>query len=90
MNTHKYFNIFQHWLHWVSRDSVTVEKFDSYQNGDVWFFNNEPMPTEVDGLIYYDGFVATFWYVLNAPWYEMNNKHSAAFDNQFPYQVPYL
>jgi hypothetical protein len=27
-----------------------------------------------EGLVYYDGYNATFWYILNLGWYKMNNK----------------
>lgn len=42
-----------------------------------------------EGLVYYDGYSATFWYMLNVEWYKFNNKLYARTDNKEPFD-PYL
>ena len=38
-----------------------------------------------EGLFWYDGNNADFWYLLNVRWYEMNNKLLARTDCKEPY-----
>lgn len=52
----------------------------------VYFHKNEP---DKEGLHYYDGYIATFWYMLNVEWYRMNNKLFAQTNNTEPFD-PYL
>ena len=49
---------------------------------NVWGSYNE-------GLGFYDGYSATFWYMLNVEWYRMNNKLYARTNNTEPFD-PYL
>jgi len=44
---------------------------------------------QAEGLFWYDGYNATFWYMLNLSWYEMNNKLFANTFSTQPYD-PYL
>ena len=52
----------------------------------VYFHKNEP---DGEGLHYYDGYNASFWYMLNVEWYRMNNKLFARTNNTEPFD-PYL
>ena len=51
--------IFDYWKIWMN---VSVES-------NIWC--NEGSD---EGLMYYDGNLATFWYMLNVEWYRMNDK----------------
>jgi uncharacterized membrane protein YbaN (DUF454 family) len=44
---------------------------------------------EAEGLHYYDGYNATFWYILNLSWYKMNDRLYANTFNTQPFD-PYL
>ena len=51
--------IFDYWAIWVTDSDPTM----------AWADLNE-----TEGLIYYNGYNATFWYMLNFSWYLMNDK----------------
>lgn len=40
---------------------------------------------ENDGLDWYDGHVASFWYMLNLEWFRMNNKLKSHTDCKVPF-----
>lgn len=40
----------------------------------------------VEGLVYYDGWNATFWYLLNVEWYRMHDKQFAHTGCTEPYE----
>ena len=62
---------------------------------DYWkIWMEVPVETNVwgsynEGLGFYDGYCATFWYMLNVEWYKFNNKLYARTDNKEPFD-PYL
>lgn len=41
-----------------------------------------------DGLMWYDGYWATFWYMLNLSWFEMNDKMTSATGETRTYYPP--
>lgn len=43
---------------------------------------------ESDGLIWHDGYWATFWYMLNTEWYSMNDKMTAKTGDMRTYYQP--
>jgi len=48
-----------------------------FQYWVAWVTTSHSTPNlfdEDDGLIWYDGWWSTFWYMLNTSWYEMNDK----------------
>lgn len=60
--------IFEYWAIWVS-----------IPNDDPWFKSPGESIDLVyqnpgEGLFWYNGHNATFWYILNVEWYRMNNK----------------
>jgi hypothetical protein len=64
--------IFDYWKHWMPLNDETI----------AWVHRELP-----EGIIYCDGYNATFWYLLNVRWYEMNNKLYAATGSTEPYWV---
>jgi hypothetical protein len=78
--------VFCYWRDWISASSSSVEYFSK----EVWNLPEDGYPPEVEGLVYCDGFHPTFWYVLNLPWYEMSNKHSARQSNKHVFQFDIL
>lgn len=50
--------IFNDWIVWMSLPDDTID----YAIG-----------CSDEGLLYCDGYHATFWYILNLEWYRMNN-----------------
>ena len=64
--------IFDYWKHWMSVPDETI----------TWslLYNQE-------GLGFYDGYNATFWYLLNIRWYEMNDKLYAKTGCTKPYEI---
>lgn len=56
-------DILDDWAHWMALSNETVEWANSCQD---------------EGLMYYDGYHATFWYMLNLEWYRMNNQMYAS------------
>ena len=74
---------FGYWTHWLSLDEGTIASFLKESPSSSYSEYAE----EVDGLVFHDGYHPTFWYVLNMPWYEMSNKHSASTNNKFPFQT---
>jgi hypothetical protein len=68
--------IFDYWKYHMECPTYIIEKWDNYDPGN-------------EGLSYYDGYNATFWYMLNVHWYRMNNKLFARTDNKEPFD-PYL
>lgn len=61
--------IFDYWCFWMTcpEDSVNWSK----QGGN----------TDKEGLFWYDGYNASFWYLLNVEWYRMENRLTARTDN---------
>ena len=51
--------IFDYWLTWVTVPNETT----------LW-----ALEADWEGLFWYDGHNATFWYMLNVSWYAMNDK----------------
>lgn len=64
--------IADYWHNWVT---VSAEN-------TTWAHDND-----YEGLFWYDGHNATFWYMLNLEWYRMNDKLFAASDNTEPFDV---
>lgn len=62
--------IFDYWLIWMSCPNETI----------TW-----GLMVDKEGLCYYDGYNATFWYFLNVEWYRMNNKLFASTDSKEPF-----
>lgn len=54
--------IASYWAHWMTREDETI---------NYGFF------ADCEGLGYYDGWNATFWYLLNVEWYRMQGKQFA-------------
>lgn len=54
--------IASYWAHWIQVDGETIN----------WGFD-----TDCEGLAYYDGWNATFWYMLNVEWYRMQDRQFA-------------
>lgn len=55
--------IFDYWKHWLLLDNKDIEYVHKHFSEGI--------------SSYYDGYNATFWYLLNVRWYEMNDKHHA-------------
>lgn len=60
--------IYDYWTVWVS-----------LPNDDPWYQQTVgpsalPFQNPGEGLFWYDGHNATFWYMLNLEWYRMNDK----------------
>ncbi len=51
--------IFDYWKHWMILDSEDNDCINKW---------------DTEGISYYDGYNATFWYILNVEWYRMQNK----------------
>jgi hypothetical protein len=64
--------IFDYWAHWMKLSDDDVK----------WGNKNDP-----EGVAYYDGYNATFWYILNISFYEMNNKLYARTGCTEPYEI---
>ena len=45
---------------------------------------------EAEGLFWYDGYNASFWYMLNLSWYEMNDKLYANTFNKDQFAKSYI
>lgn len=66
--------IFDYWLNWMSlpeRDMswvLTVVQPPASPSQTEY-----PFLEDREGLFWYDGHNATFWYMLNVAWYQMNN-----------------
>jgi len=54
--------IFDYWLHWMHLSSE-----DNQWSNEVF----------EEGISWYDGYNANFWYLLNVRWYEMNDRQFA-------------
>lgn len=66
--------IFEYWMIWMR---VPVET-------NIWAHSAD----EGDGLTWYDGYWATFWYMLNLSWFEMNDKMTSATGDTRAYYPP--
>ena len=66
--------IFDYWKIWMSVPEET----------NIWAHNAD----EGDGLTWYDGYWATFWYMLNLSWFEMNDKMTSATGETRTYYPP--
>lgn len=69
--------IFDYWKHWITLSNDTVMWS---QTGD--------SPECRDGLMWHDGYWATFWYMLNLSWFEMNDRMTSATGEKRPYCPP--
>jgi hypothetical protein len=69
--------IFDEWKIWVQLPPKTIEWSQQRANTE-----------DVDGLFWYDGYWATFWYMLNLSWFEMNDKMTAATGETRTYYPP--
>ena len=58
--------IFDYWRHWMQVPQSTLDWWLSFNSDE-----------EQEGLGWCDGWNASFWYILNASWYQMNDKLSA-------------
>ena len=54
--------IFDYWKHWITLPNDPV----------IWSQTGDS-PECRDGLMWHDGYWATFWYMLNLSWFEMND-----------------
>ena len=68
--------IFDYWINHMECPTDTIERMDK----------NAP---DNEGLFWWDGYNATFWYMLNLEFYRINNKLLARTDNKEPFD-PYL
>jgi hypothetical protein len=64
--------IFDYWKDWMLFDDSDVQWMDV---------------DNTEGIVYYDGYNATFWYLLNIEWYNFNNKLYAKTGCTEPYQI---
>ena len=64
--------ILDYWKHWMLLDSEDNDYINK------WY---------AEGISYYDGYNATFWYILNIRWYEMNDKLYAFTGCKEPYEI---
>jgi len=64
--------IFDYWKNWVS------------VGRDTTLFS---LSCDREGLFWYDGYNATFWYMLNVSWYEMNDKLYASQGCEEPFDT---
>jgi homoserine trans-succinylase len=62
--------IFDYWCYWMNIPHETILWSNSHDN---------------EGLFWYDGHHATFFYLLNVEWYRMNNKLYAGTRNREPF-----
>lgn len=69
--------IFEYWRHWITLPNDTVMWS---QTGD--------SPECRDGLMWHDGYWATFWYMLNLSWFKMNDRMTSATGEERPYYPP--
>ena len=69
--------IFEYWKHWIT---LPNDKVMWSQTGD--------SPGCRDGLMWHDGYWATFWYMLNLPWFKMNNLMASATGEKRSYYPP--
>lgn len=65
--------IFDYWKQWLENSSEDALKFANYGQDDA-IKGKDPIWGEYEGLVWHDGHNATFWYLLNVSWYEMNDK----------------
>ena len=68
--------IFDYWKNHMECPVETHEYFDKNAPGN-------------EGIFWYGGHNATFWYMLNLEFYRMNNKLFSRTDNKEPFD-PYL
>jgi hypothetical protein len=54
--------IFHYWRGWIGVSNKINEGIEA---------------EDLEGLIYIDGFIGSFWYILNQDWYKMNDKFQA-------------
>ncbi|AEC53081.1 hypothetical protein SCRM01_135c [Synechococcus phage S-CRM01] len=79
--------IFDYWKYHMV---CPVESIICNQNSqDDWPSTNIFGNHDSEGLCWYDGHNASFWYMLNVSWYKMNNKLFANTYNTDPFD-PYL
>jgi hypothetical protein len=64
--------IFDYWKHWMQVPEKTI----------LW-----GLDVDTEGLCCYDGYSATFWYLLNISYYQMNNKLYAKTGCNEPYEI---
>ena len=64
--------IFDYWKHWMLLDSEDIDDLNEFCT---------------EGISYYDGYNATFWYILNISFYEMNDKLYAKAGCTEPYEI---
>jgi hypothetical protein len=62
--------IFDYWCYWMKIPYDSVLWAKQHDN---------------EGLFWYDGYNATFFYLLNVEWYRMNNKLFAKAENKEPF-----
>lgn len=69
--------IFDYWKHWIQLPPETIQWSQQRANDE-----------DVDGLYWHDGYWATFWYMLNLTWFEMNDKMTSATGDTRTYYPP--
>ena len=74
--------IFDYWKNWQDLPLDTIEYVHKHNLEDSSYIH------EGEGLLYYDGYNATFWYLLNVEWYRMNNKQFANIHSEQEYFDP--
>lgn len=80
--------IFDYWKHHMECPVESIE-WAKYCETD-WHTEQPPYNLrDAEGLFWYDGHNATFWYMLNLEWYRMNDKLYANTFNKEPFD-PYL
>ena len=55
---------------------------------DIIHFQSKPDYPSIEGIQYYDGWNATFWYMLNHEWFLMNNRLTSAMHCTEVYEEP--
>jgi hypothetical protein len=79
--------IFDYWKYHMCCPVESVEWGQKAESK--WSQKGESTFCEAEGLAWYDGYNASFWYMLNLSWYEMNSKLFANTFSKWPFD-PYL
>jgi hypothetical protein len=73
---------FKYWRHWVSLPKDVIAHAH-----DCWSHDFDNVGSE--GLLWYNGWWDSFWYVLNTPWLEISDKMTARTNEWRAYFPPY-
>lgn len=66
--------IFDYWINHMECPTHIIENWDKHDPGN-------------EGIFWYDGHNATFWYMLNIEWYRMQNRLYARTNNTEPFDA---